>query len=43
MGSIVSLKYIKRVFKEPDQSYFLFGPRGTGKFTMTAKNHPEAL
>lgn len=40
---MVNLKYIKRVFKEPGQSYFLFGPRGTGKSTMTAKNHPKAL
>ena len=35
--------YIKRVFKEPDRSYFLFGPRGTGKSTMVAHRHPDAL
>lgn len=39
----MDFKYIKRVFEEPEQSYFLFGPRGTGKSTMTAKKHPNAL
>lgn len=39
----MDFNYIKRVFKEPEQSYFLFGPRGTGKSTMTAKNNPDAL
>lgn len=39
----MDFRYIKRVFKEPGQSYFLFGPRGTGKSTMTAKHHPNAL
>lgn len=39
----MDFKYINRVFKEPEQSYFLFGPRGTGKSTMTAKNNPTAL
>lgn len=36
-------QYIKRVFKEPKQSFFLFGPRGTGKSTMVAQNNPNAL
>ncbi len=39
----MNLHYIKRIFKEPEQSYFLFGPRGTGKSTMTENNHPDAL
>jgi predicted AAA+ superfamily ATPase len=39
----MSFKYIRRVFEEPSQSYFLFGPRGTGKSTMTAERHPQAL
>jgi uncharacterized protein len=39
----MALNYIKRLFKEPIQSYFLFGPRGTGKSTMVAKNNPHAL
>ena len=39
----MSLKYINRLFKEPSRSYFLFGPRGTGKSTMVAQDHPDAL
>ena len=39
----MNFKYIKRLFKEPNKSYFLFGPRGTGKSTMVANNHPDAL
>lgn len=35
--------YIERAFQEPETSYFLFGPRGTGKSTMTSKHHPNAL
>jgi len=32
-----------RVFQEPDQSYFLLGPRGTGKSTMVERRHPDAV
>jgi predicted AAA+ superfamily ATPase len=32
-----------RFFKEPKGSFFLFGPRGTGKSTWTSAAHPEAL
>ncbi|MBM3198450.1 MAG: ATP-binding protein [Chlamydiae bacterium] len=32
-----------RAFPEPEDSYFLFGPRGTGKSTMVMMRHPEAL
>jgi len=32
-----------RHFQEPGVSYFLFGPRGTGKTTLIQKLHPEAL
>lgn len=39
----MDFKYIKRIFTEPDRSYFLFGPRGTGKSTMTEQRHPQAL
>lgn len=39
----MSFPYIPRSFTEPEQSYFLFGPRGTGKSTMTIKNHPNAF
>lgn len=34
---------IKRFFKEPKQSFFLFGARGTGKSTWTKENFPSAL
>lgn len=39
----MDFKYIKRFFTEPNDSYFLFGPRGTGKSTLTENNHPDAL
>jgi len=32
-----------RFFKAPEKSFFLFGPRGTGKSTWTASAHPDAL
>ncbi len=34
---------IKRLFQEPQKSYFLFGPRGTGKSTLANWRHPDAL
>lgn len=34
---------ISRFFEEPKKSYFLFGPRGTGKSTLTRWRHPRAL
>jgi len=34
---------VPRFFSEPNGSYFLFGPRGTGKSTWVASQHPEAL
>jgi predicted AAA+ superfamily ATPase len=34
---------IARFFKPPKQSYFLFGPRGTGKSTWLKVEYPEAL
>ncbi len=37
------LLHVNRFFDEPDQSYFLFGPRGTGKSTMVKERHPKAL
>jgi predicted AAA+ superfamily ATPase len=33
---------VPRYFKESGKSYFLFGPRGTGKSTWLRKIHPEA-
>jgi predicted AAA+ superfamily ATPase len=34
---------IPRFFRPPEQGFFLFGPRGTGKSTWLRENHPEAL
>lgn len=34
---------IPRFFKPPNQSYFLFGPRGTGKSTWLRSRYPGAL
>ena len=34
---------IPRYFKAPDQSFFLFGPRGSGKSTYLKANYPEAV
>ena len=36
-------EYIKRFLKPTDQTYFLFGPRGTGKSTWLKFYYPEAL
>lgn len=36
-------KYIPRIFSAPAQSFFLFGPRGTGKSTFLRKHFPDAL
>ena len=35
--------YIPRFFQEPEQSFFLFGPRGTGKSTYLKHQYPDAL
>ncbi len=37
------LKNIPRLFSPPKGSYFLFGPRGTGKSTWIKKNYPDCL
>ena len=34
---------ITRFFKAPNQSFFLFGPRGTGKSTWLKSHYPNAL
>lgn len=34
---------IKRFFRDPGRSYFLFGPRGTGKSTWIKESNPEAV
>jgi len=35
-------KYIERFFKIPKNSFFIFGPRGTGKSTWLKKTFPNA-
>ena len=37
------MELIPRFFREPGQSYFLFGPRGTGKSTWLKMHHKDAL
>jgi hypothetical protein len=34
---------VRRFFRDPLSSYFLFGPRGTGKSTWLREAYPEAL
>lgn len=43
MRRIMTFQPIQRIFAEPQKSYFLFGPRGTGKSTMASSRHPQAL
>ena len=37
------MKQYLRYFQQPEESYFLFGPRGTGKTTLIRQLYPEAL
>jgi uncharacterized protein len=37
------MELVKRLFTAPKESYFLFGPRGTGKSTWLRQNCPEAV
>lgn len=39
----MTFHYIKRLFQEPKQSFFLFGPRGTGKSTLFQERFPDAF
>jgi predicted kinase len=34
---------IPRIFKSPNQSFFLMGPRGSGKSTWLRSAFPDAL
>jgi predicted AAA+ superfamily ATPase len=43
MTQKIKNQYIPRFFNPPAQSYFLFGPRGTGKTTWLFKNYPDAI
>ncbi|AIT62425.1 ATP-binding protein [Coxiella burnetii] len=37
------MRLVKRFFTAPKESFFLFGPRGTGKSTWLMTNFPQAL
>lgn len=37
------MEIVRRFFTEPAGSFFLFGPRGTGKSTWLRQNYPDAL
>ena len=37
------MELIGRIFRAPEASFFLFGPRGTGKSTWLRRNEPDAL
>lgn len=37
------MSFFKRFFHEPHQSFFLFGPRGTGKSTLMHAHYQDAL
>ena len=39
----MTLDLMSRCFPEPAGSYFLLGPRGTGKSTLVTSRHPKAL
>jgi predicted AAA+ superfamily ATPase len=34
---------VPRFFEAPERSFFLFGPRGTGKSTLLAETLPDAV
>ena len=34
---------VRRFFKKPDQDFFLFGPKGTGKSTWLKTTFPQAF
>ena len=40
---IADMKPIERFFVDPKHSFFLFGPRGTGKSTWIGMKYPDAL
>ncbi len=40
---VVKMQYIEREFQPPEDSFFLFGPRGTGKSTWLKAHYPEAV
>jgi uncharacterized protein len=42
-NAMTNLEYIPRQIIPPEESYFLFGPRGTGKSTWLMHNYPNAV
>ncbi len=40
---MATLATVRRFFRDPQSSYFLFGPRGTGKSTSLREAYPDAL
>lgn len=39
----MTIQHIKRVFENPKQNFFLFGPREIGKSTLVKRRFPNAL
>ena len=37
------METVSRLFRAPAGSFFLFGPRGTGKSTLLRREYPGAL
>ena len=37
------METIRRFFQLPEESFFLFGPRGSGKTTLVKSSFPDAL
>ena len=37
------MEKVSRIFELPPDSFFLFGPRGTGKSTLLKRREPDAL
>ena len=37
------MESVPRFFTAPEKSYFIFGPRGTGKSTWVASHYSDAL
>jgi len=43
LKAILQHRWIRRFFKAPSQSFFLFGPRGTGKSSWLKQHYANAL
>lgn len=40
---VIGSRMIIRFFRPPSQSYFIFGPRGTGKSTWLKEHYKDAF